>query len=470
METKKHIHISERTVEILFFLFILVFYAMWARVQPLSAGPDEQMRYQIAQYIYENGKLPVGDDPAVRNAVWGISYAFFPILDYMIAAVFMKAMSLVSTAPFALLFAARCVNVLLGVGTAFVASLIGKRLFERRKAWLFTAFIALMPGSLFVFTYVNCDAMALFASAVIIYSWVRYLSEGWTWCNCLILAFGVSICTLSYYNAYGFILCSIIFFGITLFVQSKQSGSLIEFLKKGSFVSVIVLAMTGWWFIRNGILYDGDFLARNACTLCGEKYAKADYKPSKIVTPRDSGYSLLDMLSKGYPNEDHLSWMELVSEGFVGKFGAIMEVEMPKWLTNNYMDFIKAGFILVFLHPIKTFALRIKKTWNKKALFNWCMLIALIIPNILNVYYSYVSDYQPQGRYSIPMMVPLTYFIVMGYENMVEVQFKDKRLRTALYTIVCALLVILAVYVFVGVIWPEYRDVAFGFKALIFGE
>ena len=43
---------AETTVEILFFLFLLVFYLMWARVQPMGAGPDEQMRYQIADYIY----------------------------------------------------------------------------------------------------------------------------------------------------------------------------------------------------------------------------------------------------------------------------------------------------------------------------------------------------------------------------------------------------------------------------------
>ena len=82
----KHKKISTETVvEILFFLFLLVFYLMWARVQPNGAGPDEPMRYQIAYYIYEHGSLPVGDDPAVRNIVWGISYAFSPILDYMIA-------------------------------------------------------------------------------------------------------------------------------------------------------------------------------------------------------------------------------------------------------------------------------------------------------------------------------------------------------------------------------------------------
>ena len=212
---------TETAVEIFFFLFLLMFYLMWARVQPMGAGPDEQMRYQIAEYIYQNGTLPVGDNPAVRNIVWGISYAFSPILDYMIAAVFMKAMSFVTTAPFALLLAARFVNILLGLGTVWLALDMGKRLFDRRKAWIFASFVGLLPGSLFVFTYVNCDALAVFSTAVIVYAWVRYLTEGWTYKNCVILALGVAACTLSYYNAYGFILCSIIFFGVTLFMEVR---------------------------------------------------------------------------------------------------------------------------------------------------------------------------------------------------------------------------------------------------------
>ena len=95
------------------------------------------MRYQIAYYIYEHGSLPVGDDPAVRNIVWGISYAFSPILDYMIAAVFMKLVSFITTVPFALLMAARFVNILLGLGTVWLALDMGKRLFDRRKAGRF---------------------------------------------------------------------------------------------------------------------------------------------------------------------------------------------------------------------------------------------------------------------------------------------------------------------------------------------
>ena len=465
----KHKKISTETVvEILFFLFLLVFYLMWARVQPNGAGPDEPMRYQIAYYIYEHGSLPVGDDPAVRNIVWGISYAFSPILDYMIAAVFMKLVSFITTAPFALLMAARFVNILLGLGTVWLALDMGKRLFDRRKAWIFAAFVGLLPGSLFVFTYVNCDALAVFSTAVIVYAWVRYLTEGWTYKNCIILAIGVAVCTLSYYNAYGFILCSIFFFGITLFMEAKQKGNYGDFAKKGLLVCVIVMILAAWWFVRNAILYDGDFLGMNASSICAEKYAKPAYKPSEKQTPQMAGYTLWDMLNQGFPRSEGFSWVELVSESFVGRFGN-MNVFMPKWLINNYMDFIKAGFLLIFLHPVKTFTLRVKKQWSVKGMFNWFMLIAMIIPNILNAYYSYASDYQPQGRYSLPMLIPMTSFMVMGYGNLFDVTVKNEKVRKGVYAAICGALLVLALFVFFAVIWPEYRDVPFSIRAFIAG-
>lgn len=465
----KHKKISTETVvEILFFLFLLVFYLMWARVQPNGAGPDEPMRYQIAYYIYEHGSLPVGDDPAVRNIVWGISYAFSPILDYMIAAVFMKLVSFITTVPFALLMAARFVNILLGLGTVWLALDMGKRLFDRRKAWIFAAFVGLLPGSLFVFTYVNCDALAVFSTAVIVYAWVRYLTEGWTYKNCIILAIGVAVCTLSYYNAYGFILCSIFFFGITLFMEAKQKGNYGDFAKKGLLVCVIVMILAAWWFVRNAILYDGDFLGMNASSICAEKYAKPAYKPSEKQTPQMAGYTLWDMLNQGFPKSEGFSWVELVSQSFVGRFGN-MNVFMPKWLINNYMDFIKAGFLLIFLHPVKTFTLRVKKQWSVKGMFNWFMLIAMIIPNILNAYYSYASDYQPQGRYSLPMLIPMTYFMVMGYGNLFDVTVKNEKVRKGVYAAICVALMVLALFVFFNVIWPEYRDVPFSIRAFIAG-
>ncbi len=44
------------------------------------------------------------------------------------------------------------------------------------------------------------------------------------------------------------------------------------------------------------------------------------------------------------------------------------------------------------------------------------LLITGIIPNLLNLYHSYYVDFQPQGRYSMPMLLPLMYFVTLGWQ------------------------------------------------------
>ncbi|MCF0132637.1 MAG: glycosyltransferase family 39 protein [Blautia sp.] len=458
---------KELAGELLFFFLLMCYYVMWAKVQPMNAAPDEHMRYQIAEFIYQYGALPVADDPRVIDPSWGISYAFNPILDYMIAALFMKVMSLISTKPFALLMAARMVSVLCGVGTAFMTLRIGKKLFDPAKAWLMTVFVATMPGMVFVTSYVNCDALAIFSSGIIVYFWICGWEKDWDLKSCIGLALGISVCALSYYNTYGFILCSIIFFGSTMLLWCGKNKNYKSLLTKGGIISAIVLILIAWWFIRNCILY-GDLLGRNAARACAEKHAIDSLKPSNLMTPSDEGMSLWEMLVGTY-GATTISWIELVSRSFVGRFGAL-SVAMPAWVENNLMDFIKAGFLLVFLHPVRMFALRENKTWRKEGIFNWCMMICLILPNFLNAWYSYATDYQPQGRYSLPMLIPLTYFMVKGYGFVFDDIIQSEKIRRNVYAVACALLTALSVYVYITVFWDTYMNgVPFSIGAFLAG-
>ena len=90
--------------------------------------------------------------------------------------------------------------------------LFPKEKYSREVRWLFAALAGFMPQAIFMGTYVNTDSLALLAAAMILYAWASYLREDWTWKNCILLAVGMAVCALSYYNAYGWILCSFFFF------------------------------------------------------------------------------------------------------------------------------------------------------------------------------------------------------------------------------------------------------------------
>ncbi len=444
---------KEYKLEILFLLAVAIYYTAWAYIQPLGVSPDESMRYDVAKFIYGSGTLPRGDEPAIMNRTWGISYAYNPILSYMIAAAAMKAMSLFSTGPFKLLMAARMVSVAFGVGTVFFAIRIAKKSFNRRMGRLFVLVLAFIPNMAFLSSYVNTDAMGVFCTAAITYGWICALQDGWTKKNCVLLGVSIGLCALSYYNAYGFILCSILLFAATHLFGERRKWDVKGLFCKGMLISVLVLAICGWWFVRNYNLYDGDFLARRAMNECAEEHALEAYKPSQHDTPQDWGLTPIQMLFNREPLA--YTWIDLVGRSFIGIFGA-MSIAMARWYYLVWWMFFGVGFLGIFLTFRELFALRENGKWRDRGWVNWTMLLAAVIPNVLNVYYSYANDYQPQGRYSFPMIVPFLYFVVTGFDNVVKRRIKDVHKQELVFTHAGAFAVLLGLLSYVGTFLPAY--------------
>ena len=46
------------------------------------------------------------------------------------------------------------------------------------------------------------------------------------------------------------------------------------------------------------------------------------------------------------------------------------------------------------------------------------MLFCILMPFLLSLIYSYSTDYQPQGRYLLPALLPLCFYTVQGLEKL----------------------------------------------------
>ena len=148
---KKKIWKEERFQVLVLVLAAFLLLTAWAFMQPLGAGPDEKMRYMVAQYLHKHpGKLPLGDDPAIRDATWGISYAYYPILSYMVSAVFMGIAGLFHASADGLLHAARMADVLFVTGSVYFVVKASGKLFPKEGRWLFAALAGFMPQALFL--------------------------------------------------------------------------------------------------------------------------------------------------------------------------------------------------------------------------------------------------------------------------------------------------------------------------------
>ena len=431
-------------IQIVFLICLFFYYVIWVVAQPYNTCPDEGMKWDICKYMFENNKIPKGDDPAIRNPMWGISYAFQPILTYMVSTIFMKIMSIFSSEQFALVVAARLVSTISVTLTIFFVIKISKKLFNGIYKYIFIAFIAFQPITAFLASYINNDSTALLATAMIIYTWILGMESNWKIKHCIILGLEVGFCALTYYNAYSYILCSILIC-ITSAIVNKMKFK--EIMQKGVIVAIIAFSIAGWWFIRNAVIYNGDFLGLETQVQIGDKYAQDEYKPSTRLTPQRKNESIMYMLVKD-------EWIKTTLKSFVGIFG-YQSIMMSNKIYTTYLFIWIIGGIGVLLKSKEMFKYDSKE--KNKYLLNYIFIVSIIIPILLSIYYSYASDFQPQGRYIMIIIIPFTYFLVNGIQKILEKTIKSSKIRNLIVILLILLIVAISARALFGYIIPIYR-------------
>ncbi|MCA5960674.1 hypothetical protein LC724_09995 [Blautia sp. RD014234] len=75
------------------------------------------------------------------------------------------------------------------------------------------------------------------------------MDKGWNVKVCIELGAALSVCALSYYNAYGFILCSVFFFCGSILLCEGKRWNYKKMLSLGIPITVVIILLAGWWFI-----------------------------------------------------------------------------------------------------------------------------------------------------------------------------------------------------------------------------
>lgn len=448
---------------ILFFYFFIYFVIGLSLLfrQPFGNPPDEYNRFLIPQYIYQHGSLPNGYEESIRIGGYGFSYAFQPILPYMLQGYTMRLVGMFTASEAVLLYAARLVDFVFGLVMAVFVLLLGKKWFaDKRWAWLFSFLVMFLPQSIFVHTYVNTDSCCMMSIAILLYGLTKGIEDQFDVSSCVMLSAGIIFCALSYYNAYGYILSCILLFTVSFLSWSltRPAFDWKPFLRKGIFISVLVLAGIGWWFVRSFLLYDGDILGLRSRDLCASLYALPEFHPDSRVTWQSQGFSLWEMLAQS-------DFVNLSLLSFIGIYGP-MTIVTSIWIYRFYKLLFAASICLCIFLPVK----------NAKGLFEersrafriFChanLIFCILMPCALSLYYSYTTDYQPQGRYLLPMLLPFAYYCVRGIQKaflMAECKMPaKKRLINGFSTGICMLLgifIVLSIFITVfGYAVPYYK-------------
>ena len=437
---------NKKIIMAIFLIGLFGYYLIWTISQPYNSCPDEKMKWDICKYIAEHNSIPDGRDESIRDSAWGISYAFQPILTYMICAVFVKIASIFTTQQFALVVAARLVSTISMTLTIYFVIKIANKLFKDKGIYkyLFIVFIAFQPITAFLASYINNDSTAILAISMIIYLWILGLESNWKIKHCILLGGAVGFCALTYYNAYGYILCSVLIC-LSSAVLNKMGAK--EIAKKALIVASVAFAVAGWWFVRNAIIYDGDILGTKTQNEYGDKYALEQYKPSVRKTPENSNESIWHML-------DEDAWANTTAKSFVGIFG-YHSILMSNKIYYSYLGLWLIGGLGCLLKFKDLFIY--KKEEKSKYILNYIFVIAIIIPILLSIIYSYTSDFQPQGRYIMGIIIPFVYFVVNGIQTMLEKFIKSEKIRNIIIIMIMLLIIAISFKAIFSYVRPAYN-------------
>lgn len=426
------------------FVMFLVMLLYQPHIDPVSpvpmSPPDESNRMLIPQFIYNHGTLPTGLEEEVRIQGCGFSYGLYNILPYIFQGLFMRLVGLFTTSDLALLYAARSVNMFFGMLMAWVVYKLGLRLFkDPRFRWLFCFAVMYLPESLFVHTYVNTDSCCMLSTAMILYALVWAYQENFNYKNCIWLALGIILCSLSYYNAYGYILCSILLF-VAFYLQkenNKWSLHWKEMLHYGLFITAIVLVGAGWWFIRAYFVLDGDILGLKTKEQLALLYAIEATSPLNTYSAR--GISVYQMLKEN-------QFFQCLYDSFIAAYGSL-SIRGNYWTYLSYKLFFAAGILglvtptlLSLIHERK-----LPKFHFKKIFFHFNMILCMLLPLIIMIRYAYTMDYQHQGRYILPSLIPIMYYTVRGIEKLTQIKLAKSTLPGWLISIGIAFALFIAI-------------------------
>ena len=383
-------------------------------LKPYNYGPNEYHRFPAYYYVFIHNYLPSGWLEEIRNPIWGFSYAFlFTWLPGLCSVFCMKISSLFSHTPSSVLIAARFPGVIMGTLCVFlIFKILDAALEDEKTKWVVTILVTSIPQFAFISSYVNNDIFALAGAFLILYSWVVILKKKeWNVWQSFIMAGGIFIVVLSYYNAYGWILCSLIFAAYYAYKNKKYKDK--YFWCQLIIISTIAISSTAYFWIRNIIIYDGDMFGLKSMMSSCEMYAWESIKPSNRITPKSSGVSLLSLAFDP-------AYIKTLFLSFIGLFG-YMEFGLRGFVYLLYLLALAFGLIFSIVGIIvKTISSKKESSEDISGTITLPIFLILLFSTFivfgLTLYNSWNNDYSPQGRYLYPALPALIIFLGIGYE------------------------------------------------------
>ncbi|MBN1310815.1 MAG: DUF2142 domain-containing protein [Anaerolineae bacterium] len=154
----------------------------------------------------------------------------------------------------------RFFGIVLGTGSVILAYMLVQTIWpdNRPLAWLSMGLVAFNPMFLFITASVNNDNLTVFLSTWIMLLLIRVLKAGLTKRRTITLAIITALATLTKIS--GLTLLPVV--GLVLLIHAWHTREWRQMTSAALAVAATCLAIAGWWYLRNHMLY-GELLGLN---------------------------------------------------------------------------------------------------------------------------------------------------------------------------------------------------------------
>ena len=157
----------------------------------------------------------------------------------------------------------------------------------------------------------------------------------------------------------------------------------------------------------------------------------------------------------------HTSFVPKVIISFLGNYGS-GTIYMYKIMYAGYLLLFGAAFVGLFIPGEKS-----EKTFDEErkagterfhtAFFHINMVFCILMPLLLLLKYAYTVDYQAQGRYLMPAVIPIMYYLCYGFQKLPLYRKAGERRKNILFMGIMMFVVLALLLMIFCNAMPVYR-------------
>lgn len=398
-------------IEWLFFFVFALILTMAVLTGP-DMHPDEFVHRSAAEYYsqHNNWLPPAADDPAILETYssHGVSRLNSREIVYLVAGKFLEVFSFLPVNHYLLL---RFFNISL-----FALLLI--YCFRNPDLRIVSLPIFISPQIWYIFCYFNSDAFALFILFMITYQvlkvdslfnkYIRCERNSFsTFIQCIVFGLLFSFLFLIKKNFYFFIIFLGLYFSLQFYKRNYSDPGLI-FKRLGTVFITIICLFSVHYTLHSAV---NNWHRTENIVKMQNKTADVDLNP--LNNPKDTN-KFLNLRGEGFPLSyvwKDLQWGHIT---FMSTFGVYGNMAI-----YNTIPFYQSIRLLLILFSICILYDLLCSRERDGSFLLLLMVIgcsaALIAASFLN---SWIADYQPQGRYLLPIVPMAAFFLYTAHRRL----------------------------------------------------